>query len=145
MEPVFMVLAQSAATAAIQVIDKGISVQQVDVALLQKVLKENPLANGTTREILIDNDDKANVTMIGSWTTLKNAPGCYGPSLLSSAGGDKARIQSVKFSTLIEKEGSYEVYTYFPNWKKKLHTGSKTQPAKDRRADVRGMDFSWTI
>ncbi|HET6542631.1 MAG TPA: FAD-dependent oxidoreductase [Chryseolinea sp.] len=114
MEPVFMVLAQSAATAAVQVIDKSISVQQVDVALLQKALKENPLANGTTKEILIDNDDKTSVTLVGSWTTLKSAPGCYGPSLLSSAGGDKARIQSVKFSTLIEKEGPYEVYAYFP-------------------------------
>ena len=52
MEPVFMVLAQSAATAAIQAIDKRISVQQVDVQLVQKALKENPLADGTTREIL---------------------------------------------------------------------------------------------
>ena len=114
MEPVFMVLAQSAATAAVQAIDKNISVQQVDVTALQKVLKENPLADGTTREILIDNEDKSNVTLIGSWTTLKNAPGCYGPSLLSSAGGDKGKTQSVKFSTLIEKEGPYEVYAYFP-------------------------------
>jgi hypothetical protein len=114
MEPVFMVLAQSAATAAVQAIDKSISVQQVDVTALQKSLKENPLADGTTREILIDNDDRSNVTLVGSWTTLKNAPGRYGPSLLSSTGGDKGKIQSVKFSTLIEKEGSYEVYAYFP-------------------------------
>jgi hypothetical protein len=114
MEPVFMVLAQSAATAAAQAIDKGISVQQVDVAVLQKALKENPLADGTTKEILIDNDDKSNVTLVGSWTTLKNAPGCYGASLLSSAGGDKSKIQSVKFSTFIEKEGPYEIYAYFP-------------------------------
>jgi hypothetical protein len=114
MEPVFMVLAQSAATAAVQAIDKSVSVQQVDVRLLQKALRENPLADGTTREILIDNEDKANVTLVGSWTALKNASGCYGPSLLSSAGGDKSSIRSVKFSTLIEKEGSYEVYVYFP-------------------------------
>ena len=53
--------------------------------LVQKALRENPLADGTTREILIDNDDKGSVTMVGSWTTLKNSPGCYGPSLLSSA------------------------------------------------------------
>ena len=114
MEPVFMVLSQSAATAAVQAIDKSISVQEVDVKALQKMLRENPLADGTTRDILIDNDDKGNVTLIGSWTTLKNAPGCYGASLLSSSGGDKSKIQSVKFSTLIEKEGAYEVYAYFP-------------------------------
>ncbi|HEX6890683.1 MAG TPA: FAD-dependent oxidoreductase [Chryseolinea sp.] len=114
MEPVFMVLAQSAATAAIQAIDKGISVQQVDVQAIQKALKENPLADGTTREILIDNDDKGSVTLVGSWTTLNNASGCYGPSLLSSSYGEKSRIRSVKFSTLIEKDGAYEVYIYLP-------------------------------
>ncbi len=114
MEPVFMVLAQSAATAAVQAIDKGISVQQVDVAILQKALKENPMADGTTKEILIDNDDKGSVTLVGSWTTLKNSPGCYGPSLLSSAYGEKSQIRSVKFSTLIEKDGDYEVYVYIP-------------------------------
>ena len=114
MEPVFMVLAQSAATAAIQAIDKKISVQQIDVQHIQKALKENPLADGTTREILIDNDDKGSVTLVGSWTTLKNAPGCYGPSLLSSSYGEKSKIRSVKFSTLIEKDGTYEVYIYLP-------------------------------
>jgi hypothetical protein len=114
MEPVFMVLAQSAATAAVQAIDKKLDVQEVDVSLVQKTLRENPLSDGTTREILIDNDDKGSVTMVGSWTTLKNSPGCYGPSLLSSAYGEKSRIRSVKFSTLIENDGAYEVYVYFP-------------------------------
>jgi hypothetical protein len=114
MEPVFMVLAQSAATAAVQAIDKKLNVQQVDVSRVQKALRENPLADGTTREILIDNEDKGSVTMVGSWTTLKNSPGCYGPSLLSSAYGEKSTIRSVKFSTLIEKDGAYEVYVYFP-------------------------------
>ncbi|HMG91870.1 MAG TPA: FAD-dependent oxidoreductase [Chryseolinea sp.] len=114
MEPVFMVLAQSAATAAVQAIDKSISVQQVDVQLIQKALKENPLADGTTKEILIDNDDKGSITLVGSWTTIKNAPGCYGPSLLSSSFGEKSKIRSVKFSTLIEKDGAYEVYVYIP-------------------------------
>lgn len=114
MEPVFMVLAQSAATAAVQAIDKSLTVQSVDVKLLQKALRENPLADGTTKEILIDNEDKGSVTLVGSWTTLKNAPGCYGPSLLSSSGGDKSAVRSVKFSTLIEKDGTYEVYMYFP-------------------------------
>ena len=51
---------------------------------------------------------------MGSWTTLKNAPGCYGPSLLSSSYGEKSKIRSVKFSTLIEKDGAYEVYIYLP-------------------------------
>ncbi len=39
MEPVFMVLGQSAATAAAQAIDRGVTVQQVDVPSLQQRLK----------------------------------------------------------------------------------------------------------
>jgi hypothetical protein len=41
MEPVFMVLGQSAATAACQALDEGTSVQQIDVAKLrEKLLKD---------------------------------------------------------------------------------------------------------
>lgn len=114
MEPVFMVLAQSAATAAVQAIDKKISVQEVDVDEVQKSLRYDPLANGSTREILIDNDDKNGLTINGSWKTLKNASGCYGQSLLSSTSDDPSRIQSVSFNAIIEKNGKYEVYAYFP-------------------------------
>ena len=41
MEPVFMVLGQSAATAAAQAIDRGVGVQQVDIAPLQRQLKDD--------------------------------------------------------------------------------------------------------
>jgi len=58
MEPVFMVLGQSAAKAAAMAIDDGKDVQQIDVAKLQKELKENPLADHSIFEILTDNDDK---------------------------------------------------------------------------------------
>jgi len=44
MEPVFMVLGQSAATAAVMAIDKKLTVQKVPVDRLQKELKEDPLA-----------------------------------------------------------------------------------------------------
>lgn len=45
MEPVFMVLGQSSATAAVMAIDKKISVQKVPVDKLQSELKANPLAS----------------------------------------------------------------------------------------------------
>jgi len=45
MEPVFMVLGQSSATAAVIAIDKQLPVQEVPVDKLQKELKENPLAS----------------------------------------------------------------------------------------------------
>src|SRR5690606_36837178 len=57
MEPVFMVLDQSSAVAACLAIDEELPVQEVNVKTLQKILKENPLADGSTAEILVDNDD----------------------------------------------------------------------------------------
>jgi hypothetical protein len=45
MEPVFMVLGQSSATAAVIAIDKKLPVQKVPVDTLQRELKENPLAS----------------------------------------------------------------------------------------------------
>ncbi len=44
MEPVFMVLGQSAATAAVMAIDRQVPVQKIDIKKLQKELKENPTA-----------------------------------------------------------------------------------------------------
>jgi hypothetical protein len=114
MEPVFMVLAQSSATAAVLAIDKKLAVQQVDVRELQTLLKNNPLADGSTRELLIDNEDKSNVTVKGAWSTLKNASGCYGLSLLSGGTQNDKVGQSVRFNALIEKDGPYQVYAYFP-------------------------------
>src|SRR5690606_39137537 len=61
MEPVFMVLAQSSAVAASLAIDEGLAVQDVDVAALQKALRENPLADRSIAEILVDNDDAEGV------------------------------------------------------------------------------------
>jgi hypothetical protein len=67
MEPVFMVLGQSTALAAVMAIDAKTSVQKVDIARLQRELKTNPLADGSAPDILVDNDDKTHVTMTGSW------------------------------------------------------------------------------
>jgi hypothetical protein len=44
MEPVFMVLGESSAMAAVIAIDRKLSVQKVPLDKLQKELKENPLA-----------------------------------------------------------------------------------------------------
>ncbi len=107
MEPVFMVLGQSAATAAAMAIDNNQSVQEVNVAALQQLLRQKPLATNATAEILVDNDDAAQVTVKGSWK--KEARGAYGPSAyLSDNGG------SVRFTPAVVKTGSYRVYTYVP-------------------------------
>jgi hypothetical protein len=110
MEPVFMVLAQSSAVAACLAIDQSISVHEVNVQELQKILKENPLADGGTSEVLVDNDDAENVQIKGDWE--RQTYGGYGPSFLkdlSKGNEDK----SVRFVPNIKETGNYDAYIYF--------------------------------
>ena len=103
MEPVFMVLGQSTATAAVQAIDRKVSVQAVDVKAVQNRLKEDPLADGSTPEILVDNDDKDFVTIQGEWN--KEINGGYAFSYLQSSTVPGNATQSVKFSPAVKKAG----------------------------------------
>jgi ribulose 1,5-bisphosphate synthetase/thiazole synthase len=121
MEPVFMVLGQSAAVAACQAIDRKIPVQMVDVTAVQKLLKSNPLANGSTPEVLVDNDDIAHVQITGDWKVAQS--GGYGPTYFIDTAKTSA-LNSVKFKPAIVKDGSYNVYVYFPKTK---NASAKTQ------------------
>lgn len=109
MEPVFMVLAQSAAVAACQAIDKKVGVQQIDIKQLQAELVNNPLVDHSIAEILVDNDDTQNVVKTGQWKRETN--GGYGPSYLQDTSKATADI---KFIPQIKTAGKYHVYVYFP-------------------------------
>ena len=109
MEPVFMVLAQSSAIAAAMAIDKKTDVQSIDVALLQKKLKDDPLLNGSGPELLIDNDDRNRVTIIGDWTSRER--GGYGPSFLALNANKESG--KVRFSPVLTSKGVYEVFVYY--------------------------------
>ncbi|KAA0994168.1 FAD-dependent oxidoreductase [Dyadobacter sp. UC 10] len=111
MEPVFMVLSQSAAAAAVMAIDGKVSVQQVDAQKLIKKLAADPLANGSIQQLLVDNEDQSKVKVTGDWKSGKR--GSYGPSLLSSDPQNKAP-QSVRFTPDVPKSGKYAAYFYFP-------------------------------
>jgi hypothetical protein len=121
MEPVFMVLGQSAAIAAAFAIEKNNDVHKVDVKRLQSLLASNPLMNGKTPEVLVDNDNSSQVIVIGDWSRRKQ--GAYGMSMLvdSSKGtGNKA----IRFMPALPCEGTYHIYTYIP----KLPGLSSTTP-----------------
>lgn len=111
MEPVFMVLAQSAAYAAVMAIDNKQDIQDLDVAKLQQQLQANPLADNSTPDILIDNEDNR-VSVTGSWEKNTDSKNAYGVSSyrIRSSGG-KA---TVKFSTPVPEEKNYHVYVYLP-------------------------------
>ena len=110
MEPVFMVLAESSAFAAVQAIDRKVSAQKIDMNALRAKIKNDPLADGSTAEILVDNDDEKSIVMVGKWTREKDSKG-YGSSYLKAG---SAKDFSVKFHPAIVQAGSYHVYVYFP-------------------------------
>lgn len=120
MEPVFMVMAQSAVVAAVMALDKNTSLHRVNIQDLQAKLKTDPLADGTEPEILVDNDSKS-VEAIGDWK--KEKSGAYGPSMLTdnTKGQDS---KSVRFIPTLRKSGNYRVFMYFP---KLQNASTKTQ------------------
>lgn len=141
MEPVFMVLAQSAAVAASLAIDNNQTVQEVDVPQLQKVLEENPLADGSIPEILVDNDDAEGVEIKGDWD--RQARGGYGPSFLRdlSQGNEE---KSIRFTPSVKKAGAYDVYVYFsrtqdaaPQTLLKVSDGKEEQEITVKEEDIR--------
>lgn len=107
MEPVFMVLAQSAAIAATEAIHTG-SVQSVNVKKVQAILHEDPLLDGSFSEILIDDSD-LDLPSNNDWEVLKKQGG-YGPSFLKLKNQNG---QPIRFTPNIEHEGKYKVYTYY--------------------------------
>lgn len=111
MEPVFMMLGQAAAVAACLAIDNETMVQRVNIQQIQSVLKANPLADGSTPEILIDNDDPIAVNYEGGWARKANFGGCYGPSVLVDTAKNNAK-DFVRFSPDIKKKGDYNLYVY---------------------------------
>ncbi|MDR1091381.1 MAG: FAD-dependent oxidoreductase [Prevotella sp.] len=112
MEPVFMVLGQSAAIAANLAIDKsnGI-VQQVNADEIMNEFRSNPLADGSQPEILVDNSDKDKATVTGEWK--KEGWKAYGPDFLSDD-SKGAVFKSLKYVPEITKENNYDIYVYFP-------------------------------
>ncbi|QHV97203.1 FAD-dependent oxidoreductase [Spirosoma endbachense] len=143
MEPVFMVLAQSSAVAASMAIDGKTSVQAIDVKKLQNELKTNPLADGSTPEILVDNDDPAQVTRTGEWTRDNNPKGAYGPGYFTTTGTNPTP-KTVRFNPAVTKAGNYQVYVYFPKLtgassKTNLivSDGNQTKPITIRESDIR--------
>ncbi len=111
MEPVFMVLAQSAAVAACLAIDKNITVQDVQVREIKNILQKNPKADFRKPEIVAQVSDTARITVKGSWKeVLMKGYGKYHLEHDSKTAGDY-----VQFS-FDEKAapGKYKVYYYFP-------------------------------
>jgi len=117
MEPVFMVLGQSAATAAVLAIETGTPVQDVAYA----ALRERLLADGQVLEwtggggrglepaklggVVVDN---AAARFVGEWTTSGATPGFAGADYVHD--GDEAKgAKSATFTPRLPKAATYEI------------------------------------
>lgn len=109
MEPVFMVLGQSAAVAVALAHEQGCcDIQKVDSNDINRVLTENPYMDGSEPDILIDDSD-ANVVADKKW--VRRGRGGYGLSFFELKPTSKP--QSVRFGLeSIPSAGKWAVYSY---------------------------------
>ena len=125
MEPVFMVLGQSSATAAVLAIDGQTSVQKVDIKKLQERLVADKqvlewTGGGGTNGIAIKSltglvlDDDA-MTRRGEWLPSASIGGYVGTTYWHDNNEQKGEKEA-KFTGKVAKEGEYEVrLAYTPN------------------------------
>lgn len=90
-------------------IDENVAVQKINVSKLQQRLAQDPLLNGSSPDVLADNDDTGHVELMGRWERMTS--GGYGESFFQSSGPDNA---SVTFHPVFQKTGKYHLYTYLP-------------------------------
>jgi hypothetical protein len=114
MEPVFMVLGQSAALAACMAIDNDSKVQEIDVSPLQHLLETDPFLDGKPLEIVLDDNDQQGIYLTGNWTKIERneIPQPYRSTyrLLTHA-DEKA---SALFKPIVKEPGFYDVFIYHP-------------------------------
>jgi hypothetical protein len=109
-----MVLGQSAAAAAAQAIDDGVSVQQVNYAKLKPQLEAvgQVLSKTTTpssADVIVDNTDASGVTVEGSWIASSATEGYWGSNYLHDGDANKG-LSAVTFIPVLPASRDYDVY-----------------------------------
>ena len=143
MEPVFMILGQSAATAAVTAIDERIAVQEVPYDTLQRSLLEagqvlayaSPIQSGVSPDDLegIVLDD-AEAEFTGSWQASSASKKFVGLGYHhdGKAGNGKA---SARFSVRLPETGRYQVrFGYTPNSNRASNVMVEVQHARGRQS-----------
>jgi len=122
MEPVFMVLGQSAATAACQAIDDHVTVQNIDIPQLLDRLKADRQIlewNGPRKKprlrvarmegIVLDNGD---AELAGEWTSSRSIGGFVEQDYLHDGDDNKGKCRAI-FRPRIKRGGMYDVRLYY--------------------------------
>lgn len=107
MEPVFMILAQSAATAARQALDAGTTVQRISLPKLQARLRnDGQLLDWRAVQVVVDNRS-ADVNAGGTWAARASAAGFVGTDYLVD-GAPKGPTR-LRFRPRLPVDATYEV------------------------------------
>jgi lysophospholipase L1-like esterase len=113
MEPVFMILSQSAAIGADLAIRDNLAVQQVPYSKLRPALAAAGQALGEPSAgspvIVVDNTDSARVTSTGGWTSGNSSPGFIGSDYLHDGNTGQGGKQ-VAYSPPASVTGAQRVY-----------------------------------
>ncbi len=127
MEPVFMILGQSAATAACLSLDDNLSVQEVsyeklrsrllaDKQVLELVAPPKPakssqnLDPASLKGVVVDD---SHAQRIGAWVDSSSTQGFVGSGYLHDDDSEKGQ-KSVRFESKLPADGEYEVRLFFP-------------------------------
>lgn len=111
MEPVFMVLAQSAAVAACLAIDGNMAVQDVPVDGIKEILKANPKADFRKPDILVQVSDDEMIEVKGDWKSLPIRG--YGKFHLENSNAVDSEYVRFNFETDAQPD-KYKAYYYLP-------------------------------
>jgi len=150
MEPVFMVLGQSAATAACLAIDADVAVQDVSYSSLrERMLADGqilewtgpkrlpPLDPKTMPGIVVDDRD---AELTGTWTPSRSVGNYVGTAYLHDKNENKGAMRAV-FRPKFSRVGRYEVRVYYtPNPNRATNvpvTVESSSGAVERRLDQR--------
>lgn len=144
MEPVFMILAQSAAIAADLALDGNLSVQQVPYAQLRPALIAagqalgEPAAAAPTS--VVDNSDAALVSMTGTWTSGNSTAGFIGADYLHDGNAGQGTKQ-VAYAVAAGMTGMQRVFLRWTSHTNRasnvpvqiVHAGGSTTVTVDQR------------
>lgn len=152
MEPCFMVLSQSATTAAGMAITQNIPVQEVNYTDLRmrliadkQILGSDSIVQGP--EVIVDNNNIEQTTIIGDWQTSSSTTGAYDTSYLhdSNTGSGK----SVTYSPELVDSGLYEVYLRWASYSNRASNATVTinhasgTDIKSVNQQVNGGQWNW--
>lgn len=135
MEPVFMVLAQSAGVAAVKAINQNQDLHQIDVVSLNRDIARNPMADGSTPEILLDNDNAEQVKQTsGTWKRVEDLREKFGPSAFIRDTLDSSPAK-ITWEAESGRAATYDIYFYVTNM-----SVNKTLPTFSKDAKL-----SWSV